>query len=213
MNINQIDVNGTTYDIKPAHGDTIHYVSSASGTVGKKNSNRSYWTGTVDGVTALYTGLTIVIKTPTAGVNVGIGLNINSLGEHPVVMNVNSLMTTHFAQGSMVMLIYDADQTASLTVSGTSTSYTGCWKMAEYNSDTTTTTRASNKVSTKMYLVGAESQASSVTTYSNVNCYIDTDNCLYSGGSKVLTSHKELSATFTPDVTGGTVGTLAISLV
>lgn len=48
-------------------------------------------------------------------------------------------------------------------------------------------TRTSNKTGSKMYLAGATSQATSATTYSNVNVYIGTDNCLYSNKQKVLT--------------------------
>ena len=55
------------------------------------------------------------------------------------------------------------------------------------------TAGATNKASTKMYLIGAESQGSSPQTYSNSSCYIGTDNCLYSGGTKVLTSHQDIS--------------------
>lgn len=54
--------------------------------------------------------------------------------------------------------------------------------------DTLNTAGTTNKASTKMYLVGATGQSANPQTYSNVNCYIGTDNCLYSGGSKVLTS-------------------------
>ena len=53
------------------------------------------------------------------------------------------------------------------------------------NSDTKTS--SSNKASTKLYLVGATTQSTSgLTTYSNSNCYVGTDNCLYSNGKKVL---------------------------
>lgn len=55
--------------------------------------------------------------------------------------------------------------------------------------DTKNTTGTTNKANTKLFLAGAESQGANPVTYSNVNCYIGTDNCLYSGGSKVLTSH------------------------
>lgn len=55
------------------------------------------------------------------------------------------------------------------------------------------TAGTTNKASTKMYLVGAESQGANPQTYSNSNCYIGTDNCLYSGGTKVLTAHQDIS--------------------
>lgn len=56
------------------------------------------------------------------------------------------------------------------------------------STNTTTTTGTTSKTETKMYLVGATGQAASTVTYSNANCYIGTDNCLYSGGTKVATT-------------------------
>jgi len=65
---------------------------------------------------------------------------------------------------------------------------------SDNNSDTKNTTGSNNKASTKLYLVGAETQGDNPITYSNVNVYIGTDNCLYSNGEKVITSHQSLSA-------------------
>lgn len=56
------------------------------------------------------------------------------------------------------------------------------------DSDTKNTAGTTNKTDTKMFLVGATQQAANPQTYSNINVYIDTDNCLYSNGQKVLTS-------------------------
>ena len=55
------------------------------------------------------------------------------------------------------------------------------------NDDTKTTAGATNLASTKLFLIGATSQNTNPTTYSNTNCFIGTDNCLYSNGAKVLT--------------------------
>jgi len=54
--------------------------------------------------------------------------------------------------------------------------------------DTKNTSGTTNKTGTKMFIVGATSQAANPQTYSNSNVYIGTDNCLYSNGAKVLTS-------------------------
>lgn len=59
--------------------------------------------------------------------------------------------------------------------------------------DTKNTAGTSNKTGTKMFLAAATSQGANPQTYSNSNCYIGTDNCLYSGGVKVLTAHQSLS--------------------
>ena len=138
MDISKIKLGSTTYNVKDitARNNSLHYVTSVSGTAGTKSVNRSIWTGTVSGVTSLYTGLTIQIKVPVAGVNVGVVLDINNLGEHPVVHNVDSLVTTHYTVGSILTLVYDADQSASVTINSTATSITGCWKLSLYDSNT-----------------------------------------------------------------------------
>lgn len=119
-------------------GEIIYPVSSPSGTAGTSNSNRTIWTGTVSGVTALYDNLAVLIKVPVAGVNKGIVLNINNLGDHPVVLNVNSIVTTHFAVGTVLLLVYDSTQKATVMVNGTNTEITGCWKKANYDSNSNT---------------------------------------------------------------------------
>ena len=76
------------------------------------------------------------------------------------------------------------------------------------DSDTKNTAGTTNKTGTKMFLAAATEQSANPVTYSNSNCYIGTDNCLYSGGSKVLTSYTEQ---YTGTVTGVKVGTTSYS--
>ena len=123
-------------------GELVHFLTSVSGTVGSTvtgNHNRSQWTGTADGVESLYSGLIITIKVPVAGVKYGVSLNVNELGEHPVVLNANTICTTHYPVNSIMTLIYDADQTASVYVDNVSTAFTGCWKIHNYDANTTYT--------------------------------------------------------------------------
>lgn len=54
----------------------------------------------------------------------------------------------------------------------------------------TKNTAGSTDSSKKLFLIGAESQAANPQTYSHDTAYVGTDGCLYSGGSKVLTSHQ-----------------------
>ena len=61
------------------------------------------------------------------------------------------------------------------------------------DSDTKNTAGTTNKTGTKMFLAAATEQNTNPVTYSNSNCYIGTDNCLYSGGTKVLTAHQDIS--------------------
>ena len=60
--------------------------------------------------------------------------------------------------------------------------------ITSYN-DTKNTTGTNNKTGEKLFIVGALIQSANPITYSNSNCYIGTDNCLYSNGSKVSTSN------------------------
>lgn len=63
---------------------------------------------------------------------------------------------------------------------------------ADPGGDTVNTAGATNKVDTKLFLIGAESQTTAPQTYSNQYVYIGTDNCLYSLGKKVLTAHQAI---------------------
>lgn len=59
------------------------------------------------------------------------------------------------------------------------------------NTDTKNTAGATNS-SSKLFLIGATSQDENPQTYSHDTAYVGTDGCLYSGGSKVLTSHQSI---------------------
>lgn len=130
------------------------------------------WLGSHDDITEYYDGLTLLYKVAVAGVSGGTTLNINGLGAVSVVRNATTAITTTYPVNSVVLLTYD-------TVDGTH-----YWKVADYDSNTKTTTSTTNKTGTKLFLAGATTQGSGKTTYSNVNCYVGTDNCLYSGGVK-----------------------------
>ena len=135
-------------------------------------STEGVWLGSHDDITEYYDGLMISYKPSIAGAT-GLTLNINNLGAIPVVRNASTAVTTNYGVGSVLFLVY--------TVDSDGTSY---WKLSDYDSDTKT--RSSNKTGSKMYIIGATSQSTSgQTTYSNKNCYIGTDNCLYSNGAKV----------------------------
>lgn len=121
------------------------YPSSITGTaaVTTPAASRYYakWDATIDGIDGnnLYTGLQILLKVPVAGNgSYGTGLSINNGAYHPVVANVNTMVSTRYAVGCIIALTYDANQTATLYINNVATTFTGCWKIADYNSDTTT---------------------------------------------------------------------------
>lgn len=184
-NPNTLTINGVAYDgnetveVEVAKKENaVYYIVGDSTTAGT-------WTGTSDDITEYYDGLMIAYKTNIAGISGGTTLNINNLGAVAIVRNTTSAITTHYGVGSILMLTYTVD----IASDGTTTNY---WKLADYDSDTKT--RSSNKTATKMYIIGATTQSTSgQTTYSNKNCYIGTDNCLYSGGAKVATTSDTLA--------------------
>ena len=53
------------------------------------------------------------------------------------------------------------------------------------NTDTKNTAGTTEKLDTKLFLVGAASQGANPQTYSNTKVYIGSNNCLYSNGTKV----------------------------
>lgn len=165
--ISNVDGLQTALDGKAAKENSVFFIDGTGTTEGS-------WLGTHTEIKEYYQGLTIAYKVGIAGVSGGSTLNINNLGAAAVVRNNGSAITTHYGVGSILVLTYDVG-------SDTGTAY---WKLADYDSDTKT--RSSNKTGSKMYIIGATSQSTSgQTTYSNSNCYIGTDNKLYSGGKVV----------------------------
>ena len=55
----------------------------------------------------------------------------------------------------------------------------------------TKNTAGSTDTSSKIYLIGATEQSANPQTYSQDTAYVGTDGCLYSGGTKVLTSETD----------------------
>ena len=170
-NPNALTINGTVYDgseEKNVQINGIHYIVGDSTTAGT-------WTGTCEEITEYFDGLTVAYKVNIAGASGGTTLNINGLGAAAVIRNASTAVTTTYPVGSLLLLTY------------TTTDNVGRWLIADYDANTKNSAGSGNKTETKLYLVGTASQSSSGTTsYSNANVYIGTDNCLYSGGAKVM---------------------------
>lgn len=69
----------------------------------------------------------------------------------------------------------------------------------------TKNTTGSTDTSSKIFLIGATSQAANPQTYSQDTAYVGTDGCLYSGGTKVLTAHQDISGKADKSTTVSTV--------
>lgn len=189
--------NGNTYNV------TLPLLSSGFTTTAGSSTSGAYlaakWAvANVNGITTPVDGMTIAVRVPLAGNSGGVLLSIDGgTTYYPVVRNVNTLVTTNYAVGSTIVVTFNSTQTASpYLTAGTTTSVKGCWQIADYDANTKNSAGTSEKTATKLYLVGATSQSSSgVTTYSNKLCYVGTDNCLYSNGTKVLTSDADTKNT------------------
>lgn len=97
----------------------------------------------------------------------------------------------------------DLGDLAYIDKDGDATKYlngTGAWTVPPKN------TAGSTDTSSKIFLIGATSQAASPQTYSHDTAYVGTDGCLYSGGTKVLTAHQTIKQ---DGVTGATVNRYA----
>lgn len=141
----------------------VFYIEGTGGTAGT-------WLGTHADITGYYDGLAVLYKVGIAGASGGTTLNINGLGAASVLRNASTAVTTTYPVGTVLLLTYSG----------------GSWLVADYDANTKNSAGTSNKTAAKLYLVGGASQSSSgVTTYTNANCYIGTDNRLYSGGALV----------------------------
>lgn len=146
--------------------------------VGDASSSFGVWTGTCPEITQYFDGLTIAFKTVANGGSPSTTLDINGLGVVSVKRNGTVDANYQYAAGSVVIMTY------------TTTDGVGTWQVTDTdtNTDTRNTTGTSNKVDTKMYLVGATARSEAgAKTYTNIDCYIGADNRLYSNGEAVLT--------------------------
>lgn len=196
--------NNTTYTSKAAeaNGTDVSLVTTGEKAIwNAKTSN----TGTITGIKM--NGA----SKGTSGV-VDLGTVITSLNHTVTVQSglksdgTTTISGTSSSAGSPTVALGDSGVTAGtykrVTVNAKGIVIGG----DNSDSNTLNTTGTSNKTGTKMFLAAATEQSANPVTYSNSNCYIGTDNCLYSGGNKVLTSE-----TYTGTVTGVKVGTTSYS--
>ena len=110
------DVSETNTDIANAIKYSIHYVEGPT-----TDTTPGTWTGTINGITELYNGLTIIYVPAVAGGSSTTTLNINGLGAKTCYYSNTSAMTTHYSVGTPILLTYRNN----------------CWRRADYNSNTT----------------------------------------------------------------------------
>ena len=110
--------NGNTYTLKDstARSHLVYYIEGPS-----TDTTAGTWTGTLDGLTAYYDGLTIVYVPAVAGKSSATYLNLNGLGAVQCYYTNTSALGTHYTAGTPVLFTYRQ----------------GFWRRADYDSNTT----------------------------------------------------------------------------
>ena len=170
--------------------DGIYYLTD-NGSIAADTTTPYYasrWITTNDNVTSYFDGMTVAFKVPVAGNGTyGTVLSINGLGEHPVIRNVSTMVSTTYGVGCMLVLTYDANASGSAYINSSSaTTIQGVWKVSDYDStivyrlEQYYTTPAVNANAGALYryeicfskldgtLVPANNQSNKTTTYNKV---------------------------------------------
>lgn len=117
--------------------DGIYYLTDngSEAAVTAKPYYASRWITTNNNVTSYFNGMTVAVKVPVAGNGTyGTVLSINGLGEHPVIRNVSTMVSTTYGVGSMLVLTYDANASGSAYInSNSATTIQGVWKVSDYD--------------------------------------------------------------------------------
>ena len=132
--------------------------------------------GTLTGITV--TGASGLTGSGTVSAITGKTGGTITLGHDTKTVTVSTSATTLAHKGTFVVPTVTYDEYGH--ISGlTNTTYT-----LPSDNNTTTSAGASNKVDTKLFLVGSTKQASSATTYTNSGVYIDSSNNLIASSFK-----------------------------
>ena len=112
---------GSVYDVKDTSArDVLDKQAHVFYVEGASTDTAGVWTGAIQGLEAYYNGLTILYRNVVAGSS-STTLNINGLGAKTCYMTGGTLLTTHYAVGSVILLTY----------------YNNAWRRADYNTNTT----------------------------------------------------------------------------
>lgn len=129
-----LTLNGDSYDgSSDVNVDLLPFVS------GTQTAVTGSWTGNAPSISALFDGLTIRYWLPYNG-NGNATLNLtlkngSTTGAVACYYGGTSRLTTHYKAGNIITLTYRKN----VSISGSSTKYTGWWADANYNTNTTYT--------------------------------------------------------------------------
>lgn len=117
----------------------------------------------------------------------GLSTNDYTTAEKTKLANIEAYANNYELPTAAKDVLGGVKTTSTVT---SSSGYTACPIVSGvpyYKNTNTQNTAGSSNTSSKIYLVGATSQATSATTYSHDTVYVDTDGCLYSNSKKVST--------------------------
>ena len=135
-NVNDIQVNNLAQSKDVNY--LIYNLTNVSGAAGGTNLSAS-WSGNCSGITELTDGMNIQIKIPNGGHATGVTISINGGTKHKCILNASTNLTTHYPQGAIIRLVYDANQSGTFYTGSTTTVTTqGVWKIANYDSNSDT---------------------------------------------------------------------------
>ena len=167
MAISQIKAGSTNHNLI-ASNVAYGTCATAAATAAKVVTVSAGWELTAGAIVSVKFTYTNTASNPT--------LNVNSTGAKSIWYNTALITTSSLSYAGY------AKRIAQYMYDGTQYVFQG-WSL-DNNSDTKAASGSSTD--TKLFLIGATAQSTSgQTTKSNSNCYIGTDNCLYSGGTKV----------------------------
>jgi hypothetical protein len=159
-------------------------------------------TGTVFSLTKANVTGALGYTPPTSDTNTHRPIQVNGteiLGNNTTALNLKAGSNVSLSNSSGTVTIAATDTTyssKSASSGGTDVSLVTTGEKYTWNnkaSSDTKNTAGSTDTSSKIFLIGATSQAANPQTYSHDTAYVGTDGCLYSGGKKVLTDHQNIS--------------------
>lgn len=138
----------TIYNYIKGKMPPVYYVEGPS-----TDTTAGTWTGTIEGLTVYYDGLTIIYVPAVAGASTTT-LNINGLGAKTCYYTNTSALTTHFSVGTPILLTY----------------VNNAWRRADYDSNTNTLQRTyRSATNVELPIAGISTANSATAAYSAIS--------------------------------------------
>ena len=162
----------------------------SSGNVSVNDDSHNHVISNVDGLQSALDGKSVSKTLTNENLNNVITPGFYNAGGGNTVTNKPSgvehfgLIVIHRASGAYYtqIIFNDTSSYRRFCVNGT----WGSWAQDKLTDTNTTNTTGSTNTSSKIFLVGAISQAASPQTYSHDTVYVGTDGCLYSNSTRVI---------------------------